>query len=68
MLNSPDYYAFYFIFIIFAVKLIKTIDIMHKFIYDYEKPEIEIIEISVEKGFQGSVDEPGGETEDGGWG
>ena len=40
---------------------------MHKFIYDYEKPEIEIIEISVEKGFQGSVDEPGGETEDGGW-
>ena len=27
---------------------------MKKMIYGYEKPEIEIIEISVEKGFEGS--------------
>ena len=41
---------------------------MDKFIYDYEKPIIEIIEISVEKGFEGSTVDPGGETEGGGWG
>jgi hypothetical protein len=35
---------------------------MEKLIYGYEKPEIEIIEISVEKGFNGSEPvDPGGE-------
>ena len=36
---------------------------MEKIIYAYEKPEIEIVEISVEKGFNGSeqVDQPGGD-------
>jgi len=44
---------------------------MEKLIYDYESPEIEFVEISVEKGFAGSPEggvDPGGETEDGGWG
>lgn len=34
---------------------------MEKIIYGYEKPEIEIIEISVEKGFAGSGIDPGGD-------
>lgn len=41
---------------------------MNKIIYDYEKPEIEVIEISVEKGFANSdVNVPGGETEQDPW-
>ena len=41
---------------------------MDKFIYDYEKPEIEVIEISVEKGFANSnVEVPGGEAEQDPW-
>lgn len=32
---------------------------MEKMIYGYEKPEIEIIEISVEKGFETSPGEEG---------
>lgn len=36
---------------------------MNKIIYDYEKPEIEVIEISVEKGFANSdVKVPGGDA------
>jgi hypothetical protein len=36
---------------------------MEKMIYDYEKPEIEIIEISVEKGFGNSpVVDPGADN------
>ena len=41
---------------------------INKIIYDYEKPEIEVIEISVEKGFANSdVKVPGGEAEQDGW-
>lgn len=41
---------------------------MEKFIYNYEQPEIEIIEIQVEKGFEGSGSDAeggGGSTEGG---
>lgn len=36
-------------------------------INSYEKPEIEIIEVSVEKGFVNSPVDPEGETGSGGW-
>lgn len=39
---------------------------MEKIIYNYEQPEIEIVEIQVEKGFEGSnADGGGGGAEDG---
>ena len=41
---------------------------MNKIIYDYEKPEIEVIEISVENGFANTdVDIPSTEIEQDGW-
>lgn len=60
------FYELHINFIIFAHKLILIKKIMENFIYGYEKPEIEIVEISVEKGF--NVSEPGVDNEDGGWG
>ena len=41
---------------------------MEEKFYNYEKPEIEIIEISVEKGFGGSDMTGGGEVPDAGGG
>ena len=38
---------------------------MEKHCYAYEQPEIEIIEISVEKGFGGSPDDGGGNADGG---
>jgi hypothetical protein len=39
---------------------------MKKFILNYEQPEVEIVEVEIEKGFAGSpvVEEPGAGNED----
>lgn len=52
---------------IFANQIIKHSNKMEKIIYNYEQPEIEIVEIQVEKGFENSpnADGGGGGAEDG---